>query len=302
MTTSRTSPGNAADLAPAAGPPTGGRTIAPASPKHRARAVRGMARHGAQQPDLPRPRSPVQPAMRRTRAQERHHCSARHRARRARQTYATSAATGAGAAARDGPKASRCACLCPGTRPAAWLTYRWRRMKKIQQLKQGKCRNRDGLEAIGTSVGPDGRLFVPGHYTSTSWHPHGRHNLCPNFNLELPPPRRAATARMGTAATAQTGQTHAAATALPAGAALTGGWRGSLDDARRNCGAQKAPDGIVGPRSCMRLCFQTKGMAGASPPPPGVPQSNASMRAASASRLTSVPAAWRFDSSPVMAA
>ena len=188
MTTSRTSPGNAADLAPAAGPPTGGGTIAPASPKHRARAVRGMARHGAQQPDLPRPRSPVQPAMRRTRAQERHHCSARHRARRARQTYATSAATGAGAAARDGPKASRCACLCPGTRPAAWLTYRWRRMKKIQQLKQGKCRNRDGLEAIGTSVGPDGRLFVPGHYTSTSWHPHGRHNLCPNFNLELPPP------------------------------------------------------------------------------------------------------------------
>lgn len=40
-------------------------------------------------------------------------------------------------------------------------------------------------EAIITSIATDGRLHghVPGHFTSTWWHPDGRHNLYRNFDL-----------------------------------------------------------------------------------------------------------------------
>ena len=45
-----------------------------------------------------------------------------------------------------------------------------------------------GEEAIVTSIGIDGRLHghVPGHFTSTWWHPNGRHNLFRNFDLVHP--------------------------------------------------------------------------------------------------------------------
>jgi hypothetical protein len=43
-----------------------------------------------------------------------------------------------------------------------------------------------GHDATVTSVGTDGRLFghVPGAFTSTWWHPDGRHNLFPPFSLD----------------------------------------------------------------------------------------------------------------------
>jgi len=45
----------------------------------------------------------------------------------------------------------------------------------------------DGHTAVISSIGTDGRIYgsIPGQLTSTWWHADGRHNLYPNFNLEV---------------------------------------------------------------------------------------------------------------------
>ncbi len=60
----------------------------------------------------------------------------------------------------------------------------------------GQYTTASGEEAIVTSIGIDSRLHghVPRHFTSTWWHPDGRHNLFRSFDLIHPesdmPPRQ----------------------------------------------------------------------------------------------------------------
>ena len=60
-----------------------------------------------------------------------------------------------------------------------------KRSDDMPEVSIGPHTTTSGEKAIITSIGADSRLhgYVPGHLTSTWWHPSGRHNLFRNFDL-----------------------------------------------------------------------------------------------------------------------